>query len=60
MAARTILVEAGSDPELLKIFIRDAGHEVSLSVSKATVEQIPRIVCRALDRKMDMHLAKTG
>jgi hypothetical protein len=59
MAERTILVE-GSDSELLKVFIRDSGHEVFLFLSKATVEQIPRIVCRALDRKMDMHLAKTA
>jgi hypothetical protein len=60
MAERTILTETGSDPELLKVFIRDTDHEVFLFLSKATVEQIPRIVSRALDRKMDMHLSKTA
>ena len=59
-AKRTILVETGSDPGLLKLIIHDAGHEVFLSFSRAIVEQIPRIVCRALDRKMDLHLAKNA
>jgi hypothetical protein len=58
VTGRTILVETGSDLELLKVIIRDADHEVFLSVSKTTLEKIPRIVCRALDRKMDLHMAR--
>jgi hypothetical protein len=58
VTGRTILVETGSDPNLLKVLIRDADHEVFLSFSNLIVEQVPNLVCRALDRKMDIHLAR--
>jgi hypothetical protein len=59
MTGRTIRVETGAEPRRMRATIRDSNDEAFLSFTQEIIEQHPKLVCAALDRKMDTLLTKS-
>jgi hypothetical protein len=60
MTDRTIRVETAAEQGRIRVIIRHRNYETYLSFTQDVIEQHPKLVCAALDRKMDTLLAKAA